>query len=116
MLANSALLKGELEEEGSRGPRGPIPTTPLSLRLRPGRPGSPAHLAPTKRTLATLAKVGAAIVRRTPASAGTVSSVGQAALESGLVRQTKQAPTLAFVGFRGHCGGSTGRSKDQVSA
>ena len=48
---------------------------------------------------------------RTPASAGTGSSVGQAALESGLVCQTKQAPTLAFVGFWGHCGGSTGPFK-----
>ncbi len=115
MLANSALLKGELEEEGSRGPGGQFPQPPcpcasgLGGRVR-------QHIWLLQSALGNMAKVGAAIVRRTPASAGTGSSVGQAALESGLVRQTKQAPTLAFVGFRGHCGGSTGRSKDQVSA
>ncbi len=59
-----------------------------------------------------MAKVGAAFVRRTPASAGTGSSVGHVALESGLVRQTKQAPTLAFVGF--HCGDSSSQIKFQV--
>ena len=33
MLTNSALLEGELEEEGSRGPACPIPTPRSGYRL-----------------------------------------------------------------------------------
>ena len=44
MLTNSALLEGELEEEGSRGPGVQIPRLGGTLfKVRPEPPSSPAH-------------------------------------------------------------------------